>query len=72
MKNYIRLKKKYEDRVRDIYNDLFNPTLVQRCLRGESQNKQKPSFQALASPQQSQVCWNEKNKICNPANSDRT
>lgn len=39
MKNYIRLEKKYENRVREVYYDLSNPALLERCLRGENQNR---------------------------------
>lgn len=39
MKNYLRLEKKYEDQVREVYHDLSSPVLLQKCLRGENQNR---------------------------------
>lgn len=39
MRNYIRLEKKYEDKVRAVYHDLSSPALLQKCLKGESQNR---------------------------------
>lgn len=32
-------EKKYEDKVRDVYHDLSSPALLQKCLKGESQNR---------------------------------
>lgn len=39
MKNYLRLEKKYEDRVKEVFLDLSSPPLLERCLRGENQNQ---------------------------------
>lgn len=39
MRNYLRLEKKYEDRVRDVFRDLSSPPLLERCLRGHTQNR---------------------------------
>lgn len=39
MRNYLRLEKKYEDRVREVFYDLSSPALLERCLRGQSQNR---------------------------------
>lgn len=38
MKNYPRLDKKYEDRVREIFFELSSPALLERCMKGGSQN----------------------------------
>ncbi|KAK8373364.1 hypothetical protein O3P69_019914 [Scylla paramamosain] len=39
MKNYLRLEKKYEDRVKAIYHDLSTPALLARCMKGHTQNR---------------------------------
>lgn len=38
MKNYLRLDKKYEDRVRQVFYDLSTPALLERCLKEHTQN----------------------------------
>lgn len=39
MKNYLRFEKKYKNRLREIFFDLSSPVLLERCLRGESENR---------------------------------
>lgn len=39
MKNYLRLEKKYEDRVREVFLELSSPALLEKCLKGGSQNR---------------------------------
>lgn len=39
MRNYLRLEKKYEDRVRQVFFDLTTPALLERCLKGHTQNR---------------------------------
>ncbi|MPC23964.1 hypothetical protein E2C01_017033 [Portunus trituberculatus] len=39
MKNYLRLDKKYKNRVREIFFDLSSPALLEKCLKGGTQNK---------------------------------
>lgn len=39
MKNYLRLEKKYEDRVREVFYELTSPALLERCIKGGNQNK---------------------------------
>ena len=53
MKNYLRLEKKYENRVREIFFDLSSPALLERCLRGESQNRNESFHSKL---------WHHQNK----------
>lgn len=51
MKNYLRLDKKYEDRVREVFFDLSSPVLLERCLRGQSQNRNESFHSKLWSHQ---------------------
>lgn len=37
--NYLRLEKKCEDRVRNIFGDLSRPAILERCLKGRNQNR---------------------------------
>lgn len=54
MRNYLRLEKKYEDQVREVFRDLSSPALLERCLRGKSQNKNE-SFHSKLWLRQSKV-----------------
>lgn len=54
MKNYLRLEKKYDDRVREVFFDLSSPALLERCLRGESQNRNEGFHSKL---------WHHQNKV---------
>ena len=39
IKNYLRVEKQYENRVRAIFNDLSFPALLKRCMKGQTQNR---------------------------------
>ena len=39
MRNYIRLEKKYERRVRGVFEDLSSTQFLERCLKGQTQNR---------------------------------
>lgn len=39
MKNYLRLDKKYEDRVRQVFFDFSTSALLERCSKGHTQNR---------------------------------
>lgn len=41
MQNYIHLPKQYEDRVRDVFQDFSSLALLERCLKGQTQNRNK-------------------------------